>query len=372
MNIKKNIDNTVKVLKNRPYLILLLGSILFIFSIIILFTYSNILIYNFSPDRSGKLTGLGRGQAVIPAMVQYDSGHYIAIAEHGYKFDYNAAFLPLFPLSIRLATYFINNIQLAALAIDWIFLILAVLIFYKFIKFEIDKNKLNISPWLVLGLISIFPTSFYFAIPYTESLFLLLTASAFYFYNKNKYIYSSVFAFLASLTKYLGVVFALFILIDLIIKKKDKLIKIIPLVFSGLGFITYMIFLNNSYGNPLEFLKAEKYWGRDYGSIFLNFAHSFRPEYLWYFPVISIALYGVYKYLNKSYFWYSLVYLLIPLSNGRLDALNRYVITDLPIFIGLTLIFVSLSKGYRYFYLFGSGYLFSMSILLFANGYLVA
>ena len=66
---KKIKTNVIK----HPYISLIIGAILFIAAVVILFTYSNILIYNFNPDRTAKVTGLGKGQPILPALVQYDS-----------------------------------------------------------------------------------------------------------------------------------------------------------------------------------------------------------------------------------------------------------------------------------------------------------
>jgi hypothetical protein len=371
-SIKDKIIRTYEYIKKRPTLAVFMGTLIFILAIVILFTYSNVLVYNYNPNRSGQITGLGKGQPILPALVQYDSGHYKDVAIYGYNKDINAAFLPLFPLSIRLVHKFILNIDLASLIAAWSFLVFAVIAFYKFIESEVKKHNLKFSPYIVLGLIAIFPTSFYFAIPYTESLFLLLSSLAFLTYRRNLYYVSAIFAFLASLTKYQGLVFGLYVLVDVIYKKRDFIRRSIPMIFAGLGFLSYMYYLYVKYKNPFEFLKVEKYWGRDYGNILMNLVHSFRPEYIWYIPVIVIALYGVYKYLERPFFWYGLVYLLLPLSNGRIDALNRYVLTDLPLFLGLAAVYLAWNKVYRFMYVFGSGYLLCMSIMLFANSYLVA
>jgi hypothetical protein len=93
---------------------------------------------------------------------------------------------------------------------------------------------------------------------------------------------------------------------------------------------------------------------------------------VWFLPVLFIGLWATYKFLGKSWFFYSLIFILIPLASGRLDSLSRYMLTLVPLFLGLALWLESKPKLVTTFYIISSAFLLAWSILLFTNNYWVA
>src|SRR6185369_16446145 len=116
------------------------------------------------------------------------------------------------------------------------------------IDFELRERDLRMTPWLTLGLFAIFPTAFYLAIPYTESLFLLVNVSALYAYRRGNYALAAVCAALASLTKYQGAVLAVFFAADFWFSKKRDWQKLLPALGAVSGLAVYMTFLHANYG----------------------------------------------------------------------------------------------------------------------------
>jgi len=143
---------------------------------------------------------------LIYPWANFDGVRYLSIAGRGYISE--AAFFPLYPILIRFfsgifgtgATFgFIQFIS--GLLISNIFFLLSLIIFYKLIRLDFSKK---IAKKTILKLL-IFPTSFFFASIYSESLFLFLTLLSFYFARKGKWISASISAFFLSVTRLVGV-----------------------------------------------------------------------------------------------------------------------------------------------------------------------
>ena len=131
-----------------------------------------------------------------------------------------------------------------------------------------------------LILLLVFPTSFYFAAIYTESLFLFLVLSSFYLCRQKKWWWAALAAMLASAVRITGIFLLPVLLIELVEQQKyvwpqlsqfftrknlGKLTKIIfgsPLIYLiPLGLVSYMIYLQVYFNDALYFWHAQEVFG---------------------------------------------------------------------------------------------------------------
>ena len=364
--------------RKHPLYTAVIAALLFIVFVVATSLYSNAVVWNLNTNNGpapGLAQGRGGSQSLTQTLVQYDAFQYTHIAQYGYTNPSYRAFLPGYPLLIRLVSRVLSiSVDYAALVVPWVSLCAAAVVLYKWIKFELDAAGKKISPWLAMGLIAAFPTAMFFVLPYTESLFLLLNVSALLLYRKEKYVFAGVMAALSSVTRFQGLMLIVFFAADFLLAKKRrdyrKLVAIVPII---LLFGAYMVYLHIHTGNALAFISAEKYWGRLSGNIVSNVIHSIRPLYLWFIPVGLVGLWTVWKYMGWAYFLYSLAFFLLPISSGSLVSINRYMVSFLPMFLGLTIFGAeSAPKPVKLLYVGSSVFLLAWSILLFANGYWVA
>ncbi len=222
----------------------------------------------------------------------------------------------------------------------------------------------------------IFPTSYYFTIGYTESLFLLITTSALYAYRSKNYIVAGILAMLASATRVQGVTLLAFFLIDIFFSyRKDRTLdkmKLVSVVLSVVGIGAYAFYLWREFGDPIAFITVQKNWGRLNANFIENLINSFKPLYIWYIATIVIGLIGIKQHLDVRWFWFSVIFILLPISSGRLDSLNRYVVTLPLLFVGLSLFLSKKPSFYRDIYITSSALLLGYNIVYFVNDYWVA
>ncbi len=108
---------------------------------------------------------------------RFDVIHYTRIATFGYHDVQLTVFYPLFPLLIKLAAPLVGgHVLLAALVVSNIACLLALIVFYRLLadeQFEAGASRRALMYLLV------FPAGFFLLVPYTESLFLLLSLLCF-------------------------------------------------------------------------------------------------------------------------------------------------------------------------------------------------
>lgn len=363
----------LKLLSLHDWQKVLLGAFLFLVLVLGIGTYANATLYDFNIDP----TALGTGRSnlsIVSSFFRYDTAEYKNIIQNGYSVV-TVAFFPLFPLTANLVMKLTSiDATWAILVTSWMFFFLAAVVVFYWIRFELKERRSQMSPWAVVGLIALFPTAFYFISGYSESLFVFLTVGSLFAYRKQHYVLAAVLGALSAATRVQGAAVAVFFLCDYLFSKDwSKWKKLIPVIVAPLGVLAYMLYLHYSFGNPFEFIIAQQqYWGRLHGNVITNLISSFRPVYVWFLPVLVIGLWATYKFLGKSWFFYSLIFILIPLASGRLDSLSRYMLTLIPLFLALALWLESKPKLVTTFYIISSAFLLAWSILLFTNNYWVA
>ena len=304
----------------------------------------------------------------LTSFANFDGAHYLLIAKNGYT-TYQQAFFPLYPLLIRwLSPLFSNNLLLTGLIISNLSFLLGLYIFSKYLKLTTNNQQLTV--WVIIFLL-VFPTSFFFAAVYTEGLSFLLFISTLYFLKKEKYGASSIFAILASLTKFLGVFLIIPILLTQMAKLKSQnrnlklkaSAKLLITLFSPiLGLTIYSLYLWKTMGDPFFFLNSQWAFGAHrssniillpqvyyrYLNIFftanLNFQYFISLfeffTFNFVFIILILDLIENYKLRIKNYYFlglnlFSLVNLLLPTLTGTFSSIPRYALFSLSFFIYL-------------------------------------
>lgn len=127
-----------------------------------------------------KLTGF-----LLDGLIRWDAHHFLHIAQHGYTYESNLAFFPLYPLSVRTlasgldwlqADYqiinFLSLIKISAVLLSNIFFILATNELYDLSRRVLKDEYLAYKSALFFA---INPASIFFSAPYSESLNALFT-----------------------------------------------------------------------------------------------------------------------------------------------------------------------------------------------------
>jgi len=315
----------------------------------------------------------------------FDGVHYLRIAS-GFESAYQQVFFPLYPLLIKNLS--INGwYLLLGLLLSNAFFIMGLLVFYKLLNLDYEKN---ISIKAILLLLS-FPTAFYFGAVYTESLFFFLTVSSFYFLRKKQYLLSGAVIALATATRLIGI-FLILVMIWEVFQdfksKKNLTPAILGLIIAPMGLLVYMFYLNIQFGDPFYFIHAQSGVGTGrevsnftllpqvlfrYLKIFGSVAVSSQVfwnavlEFLATVSCLGLIIYSFRK-VRLSYWFFSLGVFLLPTLTGTLSSMPRYILMCFM----LLPIMATLER--KYFYLIIAIFtIFQMVIAtLFLRGYWIA
>ncbi len=325
----------------------------------------------------------GVNNSLLSVWANFDGVHYLNIADNGYT--NNGRFMPLYPLMIRVF-HFLPS-WLVGLSLSNLFFLLSLWILFKLFKFDYEKKTI----YMAIFFLMVFPTSFFFGSVYSESLFLLLILSSFYFARQKKWFLAGVLAALSSATRIVGIVMFFALLIELYLQRqKIDIKKMLAVSISFLGTIIYAVYNKLKWGDYLYFLKAHGELGnsRSTNSIILFPQTIYRyfkilsslpfRQFEWWIALLELSMFifaltliiiGWRKKIRYSYLIYALGALFIPASSGTFSGLPRYIIPIFPIFLAMSLI---KNKFIKITFSIASLVLSVILLMFFARGYFVA
>jgi hypothetical protein len=281
-----------------------------------------------------------------PAIARFDAGWYYDVAARGYHYDAsaeanNVRFYPLYPLLMRgLREAFGIPLFEAGIAISLASLLLALLLLGSIL--EARSGPGAVVPGIAVLLF--FPTAFYFASVYTESLFLLATVAAFWAARKGSWSVAALAGFAAGLTRLNGVLIVLPVAWCAweaarrdwrALRSRVLFAVTAPVVGAAL----YPLYLWRAFGSPLLFFHAGgPQWAQ-------------RPAPPWALAqtgaqgtlelLASVAALALFLTLTAFLFLrretpealYAAATLAMLLSSGTLEGLPRYVLPLFPCFL---------------------------------------
>lgn len=323
----------------------------------------------------------------------FDGSHYLMISRYGYGV-YKQAFFPFYPELIRfLRPLFFGKDLLAALFISNLSFLISLYLLYKLILLDFDDKVAQRTIVFLL----LFPTSFFFGMVYTESLFFLLLIGCAYAARKDRWLWAGILGALASYTRLVGIFICPALCLGLFLQNKFKewqknLVSFLAVVVSLFGLFKYMLFLNGKYGDPLMFFRVQSYFGqgRTGSKIILLYQVFWRYlrmmvtiittkwdpayyatllEFLTGLGFLLLLALAYQKKIRPSYLFFAFLAFLTPTLTGVFVSLPRYCLVLFPCFIYLgTIENKKLLKGLTvFFYL-----LLVLTCSLFLQGYWIA
>lgn len=335
---------------------------------------------------------------ILASWNHWDAANYVRIAQFGYQTPYDVAFFPLFPLLIAAFAHILGSWSylLVGTIISNVALLGALFVIYQ-LAVEVGGEHVAQNTMLYL---CIFPTAFYFFAPYNESLFLLLTASAFLAMRQQRWWLAGLLGLLAALTRSAGILLVIPYLVELWMtresitaSRQNILFRILPILLIPLGTAFYAIYCWHISGNPLDFVAVQSHWGRHTTWPWQGIWQSL-TQIFWYQPFgsfnevhnlldlsatlafIVLAVVGKNK-LRASYsVWMGLVLLYMILSPAiaapdPLESNQRFVLEMFPAFITLSMLGVKHPRFHQAIMLAFPTLLATLSILFIMNRWMV-
>jgi hypothetical protein len=279
-----------------------------------------------NPDQLAHYTG--EPSNPLKYLSNWDGPIYLRIASHGYTDIEDTGFFPFYPLVVSFVDQIVRSTLVSALIVSWASLVGAVYFYLKILK-KIFNIHDNLEALKGVYFFILFPPAVVLIATYTESLFALLALGAIYFALNKKYLPAALLVMLSTATHIYGL-FVLVLVAQILYEEKERLSKVILGAAIGvIGLVSYMLFLLDSYRNPLEFITAQKTNGWLHGGYFHRIVSQFSFFDLGVAILLLISIYYWWS-RRKSFSVYSFLYLLIPILGGQFGGFSRYAIMVFP------------------------------------------
>ena len=157
---------------------------------------------NYSVEEIFPYHGVAPEQNLLLGLWQrFDTNWFLMIAVNGYADKASTVYLPFYPFLIHWVGMIMPSALASAMLVSNLALVATLVVFYRIAKmFSDDAGAKRVVAFLLL-----FPTAFFLSIAYTESLFLLLTLSAFYLAVRERWLWAIGLGVLAAFTRLQGV-----------------------------------------------------------------------------------------------------------------------------------------------------------------------
>ncbi|HEX8434078.1 mannosyltransferase family protein [Archangium sp.] len=297
----------------------------------------------------------GAGPALSELAVRGDGEWYVGIAEKGYEavpFDvarqHNWAFFPLMPLLMRAAGQVTGEVRVTGMVLSTVLLLLGLVLLHEL---ALALGLEEAAARRAVLYTALWPTSIFFSLPTTESLFLLLCVVSFWGAATGRMWLAGLAGALASATRPNGLLLLPALALLYLERKPGRPRRdALWLLLVPVGLLAFAAFLHALTGNALAFSDIQVRWGRAPG-FFLSPLWSYlrRPWEVavpWNFKLLNFAasLVGFWAvgFWARRRRWalsaYVLVGLLVPLSTQSVQSLARFVMIAFPVCLALGLV----------------------------------
>lgn len=309
--------------------------------------------------------------------VRWDAGWYLQIAVNGYSYDrlagpahqQNIVFFPAFPIVTRVLGLLLGNGResyvLGATLASLAAFLFALVYIYLLARDEIGDDRARAAVWLLAA----YPFALFFGAVYTESLFLLCAAGAFYHFRRHEYLAAGAWGLVAGLTRPNGAFLAVPLAIVAVspwlpwrIVRADRprdrrdsralVPAIVAAAMPGVGVLIFSAFIWRLTGAPFAWAEGHVAWGRHYEGLATLVTDRYNfitqvgfSEYVAQLPIdlmnglgvlfVLAATWGVARRLDLAYAVFILINILPPLAAGGLLSAGRLSAVLFPAFIWL-------------------------------------
>lgn len=292
---------------------------------------------------------------LVDMFAHWDSKHYLSIIQQGYQPSENLAqqysnlaFFPLYPYLVKSIGWF--GVDLPDSAYLVIGILLSNILFLAAIGLmtRVAITHLGMDEKVAfrsVALLYAFPTSFYFASFYTESLFLFLALAAVTMGLERRWFWASAASSLALVTRAQGIV-VLFAVAWLYMSARCwKVREIKPdmlwVLFSPIFLLGHLLYTYQLTGDFLAPVTAMQAWGRSGSGILQGWWTNVSGPGLDVFKIdaalaICFLGWGIYLLITqKDRLWgtISILLVLMPVSSGILVSAARYLAVNFPVFL---------------------------------------
>jgi hypothetical protein len=210
---------------------------------------------------------------VLEPWYRFDACWYSYISRVGYtsisdKQEPSLAFMPLLPICMAVASQMGIDRYIAGLIIPNVAFVVGLACFGR-LSYQLTGSRSK--SWWACILLTTFPYSLFFSLPYQESLFFAASTASALAWTNNRLVLAGLFSGLASLSRLTAAAFPVAVLAQVSWAwhrgQPVPRLFFLPILGSAVGITIFFGYLWWNTGNPFAHLKAHEMWGRKPASV---------------------------------------------------------------------------------------------------------
>ena len=187
---------------------------------------------------------LNLGQVLTNFIRSWDANIYAEIAERGYQITGstpNYGFWPLWPLTLSLIWAVVHFKIFAGEVLVTLLTAVGIWLSYRVVRFDHSEYVARRTAWMLV----VYPAAFVFSLLYSEALFLALSALALLAMKQQRWWLAGVSGFFLSLTRHVGILIFLPLLIEVIQtwRRKGFSLSMLWVLFVPIGAALFPLFV---------------------------------------------------------------------------------------------------------------------------------
>lgn len=205
-------------------------------------------------------SGRGWAGAAYHMWFNWDPGHYLRIADVGYRSSGEDAlfivFFPLFPLLVGVTGFVVRNLVVAALLVTTAASIASGTLLYKLVR--LDRPEAHARGAVVL--LFAFPTAYALFAPYSEAVFLTSVLASIYAARTGRWWLAGLAGVAATATRIVGLALVPALVVEALVAQRGEgsaFRKLAAIALVPLGFVSYLGINAVVHGDPLHFLAVQ-------------------------------------------------------------------------------------------------------------------
>ena len=299
------------------------------------------------------LPGRPRPPRLSQSLWTWDGDWYLHIAKGGYRSVSREGlrFFPLFPLMGRIVSIaLLGNVKLALLLVSNAASLGCGVLIYRMVirEFDGDSELARRSAMLL----AVIPAGFVLVFAYSESLMLFFALACFGALRKQRWLEAALCAFAASLTRPLGVLLIVPILVEVIsswssAKRRRPVERLAAVLSPMVGIGVFLAWSDWRFHDFMGPMREQQNLRGGLVDPFTRIIRGFRDItgtqsladglHLPFALAFIVLVVMCWKWLPKSYAAYSTVVVAVSISAGNWNSLERYTLNAFPVAIALAL-----------------------------------
>jgi len=278
----------------------------------------------------------------------WDTGWYVNIATNGYSSQLssapatldqaNYAFFPLYPMLMHYLGIIIGDNFVSGIIVSNCSFIIGSIAFYRLMRRHYDEETaLRGIKYLFL-----FPTAFILSGVFSESTFFMLLILCVFYGEQQKWILAGIAGFFLSLTRFVGVLVILPLIIGYLKSVNWSFKKVspsmLPIILIPAGLLAFSFYNYLLTGDFLAFVHIQSSWGRSLVNpivkLYLHLLYyDVYESFISGFTIIWLGLLIIFsRKLLLPYFLIAFLFTMIPLFTG-VASMPRFLLVVFPIYI---------------------------------------